>query len=60
VIAFTGDLGTADSLWASRSTTRSSSGTSSRSHTTGRLLVAMPAGFGVYNGTRPVDKELQC
>jgi hypothetical protein len=58
IIAFTGDLGTAGSLWAKPQPYAKFLWNELSFQYDKRLLVAMPAGFGVYNGTQPVDKEL--
>lgn len=57
VIAFTGDLGTAVSLWNRPEDYAKFLGSEIAFVYTGRLLVAMPAGFGFYNGRKPVAKE---
>jgi hypothetical protein len=58
IIAFTGDLGTAGSLWAKPQPYAKFLWNELSFQYDKRLLVAMPAGFGVYNGNgKPVDKE---
>jgi hypothetical protein len=57
IIAFTGDLGTVGSLWAKPQPYAKFLWNELSFQYNKRLLVAMPAGFGIYNGTRPVDKE---
>ena len=58
IIAFTGDLGTAGSLWGKPQPYAKFLWNELSFQYDKRLLVAMPAGFGVYNGTKPVDREL--
>jgi hypothetical protein len=58
IIAFTGDLGTAVSLWGKPQPYAKFLGSELAFQYSNRLLVAMPAGFGFYNGKKPVDKEL--
>jgi hypothetical protein len=58
IIAFTGDLGTAGSLWGKPQPYAKFLWNELSFQYDKRLLVAMPAGFGVYDGTKPVDKEL--
>jgi hypothetical protein len=58
IIAFTGDLGTATSLWGKPQPYAKFLWNELSFQYDKRLLVAMPAGFGVYDGTKPVDKEL--
>jgi hypothetical protein len=57
VIAFTGDLGTAVSLWRHPQSYAKFLGSELTFVYTKRLLVAMPSGFGIYHGQRPVAKE---
>jgi len=60
VIAFTGDLGTAVSLWGKPQPYSKFLWNEVSFQYPGRLLVAMPAGFGFYDGNgKPVDKELK-
>jgi hypothetical protein len=60
VIAFTGDLGTAVSLWGKPQPYSKFLWNELSFQYPGRLLVAMPAGFGFYDGNgKPVDKELK-
>ncbi len=59
VIAFTGDLGTAISLWAHPQEYGKFLGSELAFAYSNRLLVAMPAGFGVYRGKKPVVQELR-
>jgi hypothetical protein len=59
VIAFTGDLGTAISLWKHPQEYSRFLGSEIAFVYKGRLLVAMPAGFGFYDGSKPVRKELR-
>jgi hypothetical protein len=59
IIAFTGDLGTAVSLWAKPQPYSKFLWNELSFAYDKRLLVAMPAGFGFYDGNgKPVDKEL--
>jgi hypothetical protein len=58
VIAFTGDLGTAVSLWRRPQDYSKFLGSEIAFVYKNRLLVAMPSGFGFYNGRKPVPKEL--
>ena len=58
IIAFTGDLGTAVSLWKRPQPYSKFLWSELSFQYANRLLVAMPAGFGFYDGTKPVDKEL--
>jgi hypothetical protein len=59
VIAFTGDLGTAVSLWKKPQPYSKFLWNELSFQYDGRLLVAMPAGFGFYAGNgKPVKKEL--
>ncbi len=57
VIAFSGDLGTAVSLWKHPQNYARFLGSELTFVYTKRLLIAMPSGFGVYNGHKPVAKE---
>jgi hypothetical protein len=57
VIAFTGDLGTAVSLWRHPQAYAKFLGSELAFAYSNRLLVAMPAGFGVYHGKKPVAQE---
>jgi hypothetical protein len=57
VIAFTGDLGTAVSLWRRPQDYAKFLGSEIAFVYPKRLLVAMPAGFAVYNGHQPTAKE---
>jgi hypothetical protein len=59
VIAFTGDLGTAVSLWRHPQSYAKFLGSELAFAYSNRLLVAMPAGFGVYRGKKPVAQELR-
>jgi hypothetical protein len=59
VIPFTGDLGTAVSLWRHPQLYSKFLGKEIAFVYPGRTLIAMPSGFGVYNGDKPVTKELQ-
>jgi hypothetical protein len=59
IIAFTGDLGTAVSLWGKPQPYSKFLWNEVAFQYSNRLLVAMPAGFGFYAGNgKPVDKEL--
>jgi hypothetical protein len=58
VIAFTGDLGTAVSLWSHPQEYAKFLGSELAFAYSNRLLVAMPAGFGIYRGKKPVAQEL--
>jgi hypothetical protein len=58
IIAFTGDLGTAVSLWRRPQPYSKFLWSELSFQYANRLLVAMPNGFGFYNGTKPVEKEL--
>jgi len=58
LIAFTGDLGTALSLWGHPQEYSTFLGSEIAYVYTGRLLVAMPSGFGFYDGKKPIAKEL--
>ena len=57
VIAFTGDLGTAISLWGHPQDYAKFLGSELAFAYSNRLLVAMPAGFGFYRGRKPTAKE---
>ena len=57
VIAFTGDLGTAVSLWRRPQDYSKFLGSEIAFVYAKRLLVAMPAGFAVYNGRRSTATE---
>ena len=57
LIAFTGDLGTAVSLWRHPRDYARFLGSELAFVYTNRLLIAMPSGFGFYRGTKPVAKE---
>jgi hypothetical protein len=57
VIAFTGDLGTAVSLWGKPQDYAKFLGSEIAFVYPKRLLVAMPAGFGVHNGNRSTAAE---
>jgi hypothetical protein len=59
VIAFTGDLGTAVSLWRRPQDYSKFLGSEIAFVYKNRLLVAMPSGFGFYDGKKPVAKELR-
>jgi hypothetical protein len=59
VIAFTGDLGTAVSLWRRPQDYSKFLGSEIAFVYKNRLLIAMPSGFGFYNGRKPVGKELR-
>ena len=59
VIAFSGDLGTARSLWGKPQTYAKFLGSELAFAYSGPLLIAMPGGFGFYNNRKPVAKELQ-
>jgi hypothetical protein len=59
VIAFTGDLGTAVSLWGKPQAYAKFLWNELSFQYDGRLLVAMPAGFGYYEGNgKPVAEEV--
>jgi hypothetical protein len=58
IIAFTGDLGTAVSLWQRPQPYAKFLWSELSFQYANRLLVAMPNGFGFYNGPRSIDKEL--
>jgi hypothetical protein len=57
LIAFTGDLGTAVSLWRHPQDYAKFLASEIAFVTTDRLLVAMPSGWGFYDKGRPVAKE---
>jgi len=57
LIAFTGDLGTAVSLWRHPQDYARFLGSELAFVYTNRLLIAMPSGFGFHRGTKPVAKE---
>jgi hypothetical protein len=57
LIAFTGDLGTAVSLWKHPEDYSKFLGKEIAFVYTGPLLISMPSGFGFYNQGRPVAKE---
>ena len=57
VIAFTGDLGTAVSLWRHPQDYAKFLGSELAFSYSNRLLIAMPAGFGFYRGKKPTAKE---
>jgi hypothetical protein len=59
VIAFTGDLGTAVALWHHQQSYSKFLWSEIAFVYSNRLLVAMPSGFGFYNGKKPVAKELR-
>ena len=59
LIAFTGDLGTAVSLWGHPQDYSKFLWSEIAFVYKSRLLVLMPAGFGFYNGKRAVAKELR-
>jgi hypothetical protein len=59
VIAFSGDLGTAQSLWGRPQLYSKFLGSELAFAYSGPLLIAMPGGFGFYNNRKPVAKELQ-
>lgn len=59
VIAFSGDLGAARSLWGHPQNYAKFLGSEISFAYPNRLLIAMPSGFGVYNGKKPVAKELR-
>jgi hypothetical protein len=59
VIAFAGDLGTAVSLWRRPQSYAKFLGGELAFAYAGRLLIAMPSGFGFYNGRKPVAKEVR-
>jgi hypothetical protein len=57
LIAFSGDLGTAVSLWRHPQPYAKFLGSELAFAYSNRLLVAMPTGFGVYRGKKPVTEE---
>jgi hypothetical protein len=57
VIAFTGDLGSAVSLWRHPQDYAKFLGSELAFAYSNRLLVAMPAGFGIYRNGKPTAKE---
>jgi hypothetical protein len=57
LIAFTGDLGTAVSLWRRPQDYAKFLGSELAFVYTKPLLIAMPSGFGIYHGRRPVAKQ---
>jgi hypothetical protein len=57
VIAFTGDLGTAVSLWRHPQDYAKFLGSEIAFVYSNRLLIAMPSGFGFYDGKHSVSKE---
>jgi hypothetical protein len=57
IIAFTGDLGTAVALWRHPEDYAKFLGREIAFAYDGRLLIAMPSGFGLYDQGRPVAKE---
>lgn len=57
LIAFTGDLGTAVSLWKHPQSYSKFLGSELAFAYANRLLIAMPSGFGFYNGRKPTAKE---
>jgi hypothetical protein len=57
VIAFTGDLGTAVSLWRHPQAYAKFLGSELAFVYSNRLLISMPSGFGFYRGRKPVAKE---
>jgi hypothetical protein len=59
LIPYTGDLGTAVSLWKHPQDYAKFLGKEIAFSYTGRLLIAMPSGFGFYNQDRPVERERQ-
>jgi hypothetical protein len=59
VIAFTGDLGTAVSLWRHPQAYAKFLGSELAFVYTNRLLISMPSGFGFYRGRKPVAKEVR-
>jgi hypothetical protein len=59
VIAFTGDLGTAVSLWGHPQDYAKFLGSELAFAYSHRLLVSMPSGFGFYRGKKPVGKEVR-
>ncbi len=59
LIAFTGDLGTAVSLWRHPQDYSKFLGSELAFVYKSRLLISMPSGFGFYRGRKPVAKELR-
>jgi hypothetical protein len=59
VIAFTGDLGTAVSLWRHPQPYSKFLWSEIAFVYSNRLLVVMPSGFGFYDGKKPIAKELR-
>jgi hypothetical protein len=59
LIAFTGDLGTAVSLWGHPQAYAKFLGSEIAFVYANRLLIVMPSGFGFYDGKKPVAKELR-
>jgi hypothetical protein len=59
LIPYTGDLGTAVSLWGRPQDYARFLGEEIAFAYKGRLLVAMPSGFGFYEQGRPAQKELR-
>ena len=59
VIAFTGDLGTATVLWRKPQPYSKFLWSEIAFVYSNRLLVAMPSGFGFYDGKKPIAKELR-
>jgi hypothetical protein len=57
LIAFSGDLGTAVSLWRHPQSYSKFLGSELAFAYNNRLLIAMPSGFGFYRGRKPVAKE---
>jgi hypothetical protein len=57
VIAFTGDLGSAVSLWRHPQDYSKFLGSELAFAYSNRLLVAMSAGFGIYRGRKPTARE---
>ena len=58
VIAFSGDLGTAVPLWRHPQSYSKFLWSEIAFVYSNRLLVAMPSGFGFWNGKKPVGREL--
>jgi hypothetical protein len=59
VIAFTGDLGTAVSLWRHPQDYAKFLGSELAFVYRNRLLISMPSGVGFYHGRKPVAKEVR-
>ena len=57
LIAFSGDLGSATSLWKHPQDYAKFLGSELTFVYTKRLLIAQPSGFGIYHGRKPVAKE---